>query len=40
MFELRMKITLHLRVVFVRHRDVFFITLHLHYLFAGYSYVF
>ena len=39
-FELRMEITLQLRFTFVRHGDVIFITLQLHYLFVQCSYVF
>ena len=39
-FELRMKITLELRFVFVRHCDVFFITSQLRDLFVRFSYVF
>ena len=40
MFALRMKITLQLRFVFVRHCDVFFITSKLRYLFVRCSQVF
>ena len=40
MFALRMKITLQLRFVFVRHCDVFFITSNLRYLFVRCSQVF
>ena len=39
-FALHMKIKLQLRFVFARHRDVFFITSQLRYLFVRYSYVF
>ena len=40
MFKLRMEVTLQLRFIFVRHRDVFFITSQLCYLFVRCSYVF
>ena len=40
MFELRMEITLQLRLVFARHCDVFFTTSQLRYLFVPCSYAF
>ena len=39
-FELRMEISLPLRFVLARHRDIFFITLQLRYLFVCCSYFF
>ena len=39
-FELRMEITLQLRLVFARHCDIFFTTSQLRYLFVRCSYVF
>ena len=39
-FALRMEITLHLRFVFVRQYEVFFITLQLSYVFVRSSYGF
>ena len=39
-FELHMEITLQLRFIFARHRDVSFTTLQLRYLFVRSSHVF